>query len=124
MRAAEVADRRAGQHDRIALDAAFGTWIYPAFGVDLARPVDFIPAGDGPPSIRADADWVVVDRQWNIVWQGPQFADLSEAHRFLARGKPAPEDTRVLRYLVNDSRFRMVFYNPSWNQAVFQRIRQ
>jgi hypothetical protein len=36
-RAAEVADRRAGQHDRIAIDAAFGTWIHPAFGVELAR---------------------------------------------------------------------------------------
>jgi len=122
-RAAEVADRRAGQHDRIAIDAAFGTWIHPAFGVQLDRPVDFIPAGEGPPLIREDADWVVIDRGWKILWEHPQFRDLSQARMFLVRGQPAPEDTRVLRYLRGDRRFRLVFYNPVWNQAVFQRIR-
>ncbi|HSP14820.1 MAG TPA: hypothetical protein VLV78_08720 [Thermoanaerobaculia bacterium] len=122
-RAAEVADRRAGPNDRIALDAAFGTWIHPAFGAELSRPVDLIPAGDGPPLIRDDADWVVVDRQWNILWQHPEFRDLSQARSFLVRGKPSEADTRVLRYLRADSRFRLVFYNPAWNQAVFQRIR-
>ncbi len=122
-RAAEVADRMAGQHDRIALDAAFGTWIHPAFGVELARPVDFIPHGDGPPLIREDADWVVIDRGWKILWEHPQFRDLSQARTFLVRGQPTEEDTRVLRYLRRDGRFRLVFYNPVWNQAVFQRIR-
>ena len=122
-RAAEVADRRAGQHDRIAIDAAFGTWIHPAFGVQLDRPVDFIPAGEGPPLIREDADWVVIDRGWKILWEHPRFRDLSQARMFLVRGQPAPEDTRVLRYLRGDRRFRLVFYNPVWNQAVFQRIR-
>ncbi|MGZ8853073.1 MAG: hypothetical protein ACXW2X_06730, partial [Thermoanaerobaculia bacterium] len=122
-RAAEVADRKAGPRDRIAIDAAFGTWIHPAFGAELSRPVDFIPQGDGPPPIRNDADWVVIDRGWKILWEHPQFRDLSQARNFLVRGKPAAEDTRVLRYLRGDSRFRLVFYNPVWNQAVFQRIR-
>ena len=122
-RAAEVADRKAGPRDRIAIDAAFGTWIHPAFGAELSRPVDFIPQGEGPPLIRNDADWVVIDRGWKILWEHPQFRDLSQARNFLVRGKPAAEDTRVLRYLRGDSRFRLVFYNPVWNQAVFQRIR-
>ena len=59
---------------------------------------------------------------WNIVWQHSQFRDLSQARMFLTRGTPTAEDTRVLRYLRGDSRFRLVFYNPVWNQAVFQRI--
>ena len=122
-RAAEVMDRHAGQRDRVAIDAAFGTWIHPAFGVELARPVDFIPAGDGPPLIRQDADWVVIDRGWKILWEHPQFRDLSQARTFLVRGRPTAEDTRVLRYLRRDPRFRLVFYNPTWNQAVFQHIR-
>ncbi len=122
-RAAEVMDRHAGPKDRVALDAAFGTWIHPAFGAELSRPVDFIPPGDGPPLIADDAKWVVIDRGWNIVWQHPQFRDLSQARSFLVRGKPSAADTRVLRYLRADSRFRLVFYNPVWNQAVFQRIR-
>jgi len=122
-RAAEVADRNAAPRDRIALDAAFGTWIHPAFGAELERPVDFIPQGDGPPLIRDDADWVVIDRGWKILWEHPQFRDLSQARNFLVRGQPTLEDTRVLRYLDNDKRFRRVFYNSTWNQAVFQRIR-
>jgi hypothetical protein len=122
-RAAEIADRHAGPRDRIALDAAFGTWIHPAFGAALTRPVDFIPHGQGPPLIRADTDWVVIDRGWNILWEHPQFHDLSQARSFITRGKPTADDTRVLRYLRGDNRFRLVFYNPVWNQAVFQRIR-
>ncbi len=122
-RAAEVMDRHAGPKDRVALDAAFGTWIHPAFGVELSRPVDFIPPGDGPPLIVDDARWVVIDRGWNILWQHPEFRDLSQARSFLVRGKPSAADTRVLRYLRADSRFQLVFYNPAWNQAVFQRIR-
>ena len=122
-RAAEVMDRRAGQKDRVALDVGFGSWIHPAFGVELSRPVDFIPPGFGPPLIREDADWVVVDRGWNIVWEDPNFRDLSQARSFLMRGRPSAADTRVLDHLRADGRFRLVFYNPAWNQAVFQRIR-
>lgn len=122
-RAAEVADRHAGPRDRIAFDAAFGSWIHPAFGAELERPLDIIPQGDGPPLIRDDTRWVVVDRGWNILWEHPDFRDLSQARSFLVRGQPRAEDTRVLRYLSADSRFRLVFYNRVWNQAVFQRVR-
>jgi hypothetical protein len=122
-RAAEVVDRRAGPRDRIALDAAYGTWIHPAFGAQLTRPVDFIPVTDGPPRIRDDAQWVVIDRAWSKIWQHPDFRDLSQARGFLVRGSPTAEDERVLRYLRGDSRFRLVFYNPKTLQAVFQRVR-
>jgi hypothetical protein len=122
-RAAEVADRRAGPRDRIAIDAAFGSWIHPAFGAQLSRPVDFIPPGDGPPLIRDDAQWVVIDRAWNMIWEHPDFRDLSQARDFLVRGSTAPADERTMRYLRGDSRFRLVFYNPKTYQAVFQRVR-
>ena len=122
-RAAEVADRRAGPRDRIAIDAAFGSWIHPAFGAGLSRPVDFIPPGDGPPLIREDAQWVVIDRAWNMIWEHPDFRDLSQARDFLVRGRTAPADERTMRVLRGDSRFRLVFYNPKTYQAVFQRVR-
>ncbi len=122
-RAASVADRRAGPGDRIAIDAAFGSWIHPAFGAELSRPVDFIPPGDGPPLIREDADWVIIDRAWDMIWEHPDFRDLSQARDFLVRGSTAPADERVMRYLRGDSRFRLVFYNPKTYQAVFQRVR-
>ncbi|HVS32429.1 MAG TPA: hypothetical protein VMS98_13375 [Thermoanaerobaculia bacterium] len=122
-RAASVADRRAGPRDRIAIDAAFGSWIHPAFGAQLSRPVDFIPPGDGPPLIREDADWVIIDRAWDMIWEHPDFRDLSQARDFLVRGSTAPADERTMRYLRDDSRFRLVFYNPKTYQAVFQRVR-
>jgi hypothetical protein len=121
-RAAEVADRRAGPRDRIAFDAAFGSWIHPAFGVELSRPVDFIPMSAGPPQIREDAKWVVIDRGWAMVWQNPAFRDLSQARDFLLRGGPAAGDERVFRLLQGDPRFKLVFYNPKTFQAVFQRV--
>ncbi|MGZ8867731.1 MAG: hypothetical protein ACXW2P_05250 [Thermoanaerobaculia bacterium] len=120
-RAASVVDRRAGPRDRIALDAAFGTWIHPAFGADLRRPVDFIPPGDGPPQIGDDVQWVAIDRAYEIVWGYPEFNDLSEARRYLLRGQPAPEDLRVIRHLEGRSDFERVFYNPKMLQAVYRR---
>jgi hypothetical protein len=121
-RAASVADRRAGPDDTIAIDAAFGTWIYPAFGAELTRPVKFIAAGAGPPHIPQDAQWVVVDRGYSSIWEHPDFRDLSQARQFLVRGKPKPEELRVLNAMRADERFETVFYNPITNQAVFRRI--
>lgn len=120
-RAASVVDRRAGPQDRIALDAAFGTWIHPAFGADLGRPVDFILPGDGPPNIADDVQWVAIDRAYEIVWGHPDFKDLSEARRYLLRGEPTAEDLRVIRHLEARSDFEMVFYNQKMLQAVFRR---
>jgi hypothetical protein len=121
-RAAEVADRRAGPRDRIAFDAAFGSWIHPAFGVELARPVDFIRAG-GPLPIRDDTQWVIIDRGWNKVWNHPEFRDLSQARDFLLRGTTVPADDRILRQLRGDHRFKLVYFDPKNYQAIFQRVR-
>jgi hypothetical protein len=122
-RAAEVADRRAGPADRVAMDASFGSWIHPAFGAQLSRPVDFIQRGEGPPVLHPDTQWVVIDRGWNVVWNHPDFRDLSQARDFLIRGRVAPPDERVLRHLQKDSRFKVVYFNPKTYQAVFQRVR-
>lgn len=121
-RAASVADRYAGPRDTIAIDPAFGTWIYPAFGAGLTRPVEFITAADGEPLISDAAKWVVVDRGFSSIWENPQFRDLSQARQFLVRGKPTSDELRVFRSVRANPRFELVFYNQLTNQAVFRRI--
>jgi len=118
-RAACVVDRAAGPRDTIAIDAAFGSWLYPAFGAQLERNVEFIQNGVIPP----DAQWVIVDRGFQAVWSHPDFHDLSQARQFLTRGKPAPGDLQVVQELANDARFIRVYYDPKANQAVFRRVR-
>lgn len=120
-RAAFVADRFAGQDEKIAIDAGFGAWVHPAFGVSLRRPVEFIAPGTGPPRISDDAKWVVIDQSWGVIWAHPEFRDLSQARLYLSKGKTTPEETRVLHYLERDKRFDLIFYNQMRNQAVFRR---
>jgi hypothetical protein len=120
-RAALVFDRHAGPNDTVAIDAAFGSWIYPAFGKTLERKVEFIAHGPGAPQIPDDAQWVIVDRGFQAVWQNPEFRDLSQARQFLMRGKPTPDDLRVINSLLADRRFQTVYYDRNTNQAVFRR---
>ena len=122
-RAASVADRVAGRHDVIAIDAGFGTWIQPAFGADLNRPVEFIPEGNGPPAISPETRFVVIDRAFSVVWGHPDFRDLGDAGRYMLRGNPSAHDLRVLNYLRADRRFELVFEKPAMVQAVFRRVR-
>lgn len=119
--AASVADRIAPENEKIALDAGYGTWIHPAFGPHLRRPVEFIAPSPGPPVIGPDAKWVVVDRNWAIVWRHPHFRDLSDWRKYLGKGLPAREDVRTIRYLLQDPRFELVYFKPAENQAVFHR---
>lgn len=121
-RAASVADRAAGPADRIAIDAGFGAWIYPAFGARLTRAVELIPEGSGAVVIGPDVKWVVVDRAYQIVWGHPQFNDLSEAPTYLLRGKPRELDLRVFNAMAADRHFQLVFYNQKLLQAVFRRV--
>jgi hypothetical protein len=120
-RAASMVDRLAGPYDKIAIDAGFGTWIYPAFGAGLTRPVIIIPPASGPPRIADDVRWVVIDRGWRVWWDMDSYRDLSQWRKYLGKGHPAEDDLRVLHAMVADPRFGLVFLNQRANQAVFRR---
>lgn len=120
-RAASIADRLAGPHDKIAVDVAYASWLHPVFGAKLTRPVYFIPPGEGPPVIPDDAKWVVIDRSWAIIWDVPGLDDLSDVRQYLMRGTPSKDDLRVRRALLRDPRFQLVYARRGMNQLVFQR---
>lgn len=121
-RAGLIVDRLAGPYDTIAVDASFDTWLYPAMGRDRTRRLEFIGPGPGPVVIPDDAQWVIVDRSWNAVWGNPHLTDLGKFWRWVTKGKPLPEDVRVLNALRRDPRFVEIYYHRS-NQAVFRRRR-
>lgn len=118
-RAASIADRVAGPRDPIYFDAGYSAWIHPAFGRDLQRPVHFL----GAPVVPAEAKWVVVERSFRIIWQHERFRDLSQSETYLTRGTPTERDRSIVRQLRHDPRWRTVYYNRRYNQAVFQRVR-
>jgi hypothetical protein len=120
-RAASAVDRLAGPHDKIAFDATYASWIQPAFGADLTRPVVYIPEGSGPPVIPEDVKWVVIDRSWNIIWGGTGMKTLTE-YQLLGRGQPTAQDLRVRRALLKDRRWRLVYWKAGLNQLVFERV--
>ena len=122
-RAASVVDRLAGPEDVIAIDGAFDTWIYPAYGRDLRRDLRLLHADDtaGPVEIPGDARWVIVDRSWSYRFGHPDFVDFGRWHELLGAGTPAPEDLKVARQLQHDPRFRLVFAAAD-NQWVFRRM--
>ena len=119
-RAPAIADRVAGPHDKIAVDARFGTWLHPLFGAKLTRPVHFINP-EGPPVIPDDAKWVVLDHSWGTVWEAPGMDDLSDAGKYLLRGQPSEADLRVERVLMGDPRFEVVYERDGMGQVVFKR---
>lgn len=120
-RAATIVDRLAGPTATIAVDGDFLTWIYPAFGAQLQRRIEFIRTGLRPPRIPPDAKWIIIDRQLNIRWRHPDYVDLSEWRKFQSRGFVKHEDLLVFDSLRRDPRFRLVYYYPTMNQAVFER---
>lgn len=120
-RAASAVDSVAGPSDTIVFDATYASWIHPAFGAELRRPLLFIPEGTGAPVIPEDAKWVVIDRSWNIIWGETGMNDLTE-YRKLGQGQLKPEDVRVRDALRQDPRFRLVYAREGLNQLVFQRI--
>jgi hypothetical protein len=119
LRAAMVVDRLAGPTDRIEFHAGHDTYLYPAYGIALARNIHFI---NTPAEIRSDASWVAIDRADNIFWHHPAFKTAEDWRRYWGRGKPSAKDVAVLQALANDARYRLVFYSPEFNQAVFRRI--
>jgi hypothetical protein len=120
-RAGNYLERYAGPSDVVAIDCDFDTWIYPALGERHARRLEFIP--HGTTRIPDDAQWVMVDRTWNLIWRSPAMTDLSKAFDAMFAGYPTEEDTRVIRALGRDPHWQLVYYRPRLNQAVFRRVR-
>ena len=121
-RSALAVDHYAGPREPVAFDAGYAAWIHPAFGRDLQRPVTFLDSGEGRVVIPDEAKWVIVDRGFAIIWQHPEFRESWQWRRYIARGTPPPDDTRVMRALLRDPRFRLVLYSRARNQAVFRRV--
>ena len=119
-RAASIVDRLAGEDDLVAIEAADGTWLYPAFGARLTRPVQLLTSGE-PPRLHPEVKWVVIDRKFSAVWKHSQFGDLSQAGKFLTRGaSPLDRDPMFAALRANPS-LRLVHYEPAAGQAVFRR---
>jgi hypothetical protein len=119
-RAPCLADRIAGSDDKIAIDAGFSSWIYPAFGRDLTRPVQLL-SGKGPLKVDADARWIVIDRGYDEAWNKPSFRDLSQVSRVPTRGSLSPAGQALLHQALALPGFRPVFVNATGGQAVFVR---
>lgn len=121
-RAGVVADTVAGPFDHIAFDTEFDSWIYPAYGAGLTRRVSLVPNGAGLAGVPPDADWVAVDRAWNMLWGHPRFRTYGDQARYIGEGRPTEGDVLLFRQLLGDPRYRLVFYLPWRNQALFQRV--
>jgi hypothetical protein len=119
-RAASVVDRIAGPRDTIAVDGAFDTWVYPAYGAHLTRHIIYVDENAG--TIPAAARWVIIDRSWDARWTNKSFIDLGKYHEFYGTGTLQPEDVQLFDRLRADRRFRLVFRDRANNQAVFQRL--
>jgi hypothetical protein len=123
-RAASVVDRLAGPDDTIAIHGGFDTWIHPAFGARLTRPVVFLPTKPGPVVVPSAAKWVIVDRSWTLIWGNTAFQHMGQFHNYIGRGAATEEDVRVVQALRLDPNFRLVFQDPAHNQAVFERVEE
>lgn len=121
-RAASVVDRAAKPYDTIAIDGSFETWSYPAFGVKLTRNVVFLPQGATPNDVPAAAQWVIIDRSWNVLWNNPKLQTLGKIWTNIGTGAPTEDDVRLYEMLRRDQRFRLIFRDRRLNQAVFQRV--
>jgi hypothetical protein len=119
-RAPCLADRAAGPNDKIAIDAGFSSWIYPAFGRDLTRPVQLLP-GVGPLNVDPDAKWIVIDRGYDEAWNKESFRDLSQVARLPPRGSVSPAGQAFLRQALALPDFRPVYVNATGGQAVLRR---
>jgi hypothetical protein len=120
-RAGTAFDVLASPQDTCAFDAGFDTWVYPAYGPGWTRRVEYLRPAEGNVAIPEDADWVAVDRSWNVFFGHPRFVDMGKAF-FLGRGRPSDADLRVYRQLSSDPRFELVYDDRSQNQALFRRI--
>jgi hypothetical protein len=119
-RAEVVFDRKVGPTEVCALDVAFDTWVYPAYGAHWTRDVRFLPKVKGPVPIDDDVRWVIVDRSWNIEFGHPEFVDMGK-WSYMNGGAPTGADLKVFRQLSSDPRFELVYDDRKANQAIFER---
>lgn len=119
-RAAAVLDEVAGPRDRVAFDGGVSAFLHLTYGAALQRDVTLIPRGDSAPQIDDDAQWVVIDRAWNVIWGNRELRDLSNT-ALIGRGQATKEDERVLRAMLADRRFAVEYANPRLMQFVFKR---
>lgn len=118
-RAGSVVDLVAGPTDTIAVHSGFDSWIYPAYGKTLQREVFFIEPGQPIPK---EADYVIVDRAWNVIWGHPRFENMSQYKEYLSRGTPSDEDLAVIRAVgTRSDEFELIYFNGTMTQAIFKR---
>jgi hypothetical protein len=120
-RAATAFDAVAGPDEVCAFDVHYDTWVYPAYGRDRTRKVEFLKPSAGDVVIPDDVQWVLVDRSWNVFFGHPKFVDMGKA-QYLGRGRPTDDDVKVYRQLRRDPRFELVYDERRYNQAVFHRL--
>ena len=118
-RAGNYLERDAGPNDVVAIDCDFDTRIYPAMSERYTRRPEFIPKGTT--QIPNDAQRVMVDRTWNLIWRSPAMTDLSKPFEAMFAGYPTEEDTPVIRALLRDPKWQLVYLRSRLNQAVFRR---
>jgi hypothetical protein len=118
-RAASVLDCLAGPRDSVDFHAGHDSWIYPAFGVELKRDVRFIKYAA---QIRSEAQWVIVDRAYSVIWNHPDFKNIAEWKRYLGKGKPKSADLEVVETLLQDRSYKLVYHDMREVQAVFRRL--
>ncbi|MEI7893327.1 MAG: hypothetical protein WCI05_09550 [Myxococcales bacterium] len=122
-RAGSTVDLIAGPHDHVLFDGAFDSWVYPAYGRELTRKVTLLRrTGEAPTTLPDDVDWVVTDRAWAIWFGHPKFRTMGDWHKYIGAGRATAEDIALVKQLKVDPRFRLVYYLPKFNQAVFQRV--
>lgn len=121
-RAASVVDAMAGPDDTIAIDGEYDSWLYPAYGAELRRPVLLLHPGKDGVAIPDEARWVVVDRAWGSWFGNPGFTDMGKWWELIGRGRATDDELRVFRQLRHDPRFALRFRDRHFNQAVFERV--
>ena len=120
-RAASIVDRVAAPDASVAIEAADGTWIYPLFGSDLMRRVELIPGGTVP-ARPPDVEWLVIDRKFSSVWKHPEFRDLSQTGRFIARGGAPLLSDPLFLAADRDPGWQRIYVDAPTGQAVFRRL--
>ena len=123
-RAGSTVDRMAGPRDVVAFDGGvLDAWIYPAFGAGCTRKVVLLDSRAPEVVIPPEVDWVAIDRSWNIIWENHDLTDMGRFWRLINQGRPSADDLKVGLALSQDPHWRLVYYLPAENQAIFHRER-